>query len=316
MPSASRWTATDIPDLTGRTAVVTGANIGLGFETARLLAAHGATTVLACRTVTTADAAAERIRATSTAPVSTIELDLASLASVRTAAERIRTQHPRLDLLINNAGVGMSPERGTADGFEIHLGTNHLGHFALTGLLLDRLLATPGSRVVTVSSLGHKRGRMHWDDLQLSAPHSLPTAYFQSKLANLLFTYELQRRLANSGPIAVAAHPGNAHTAFTRHLRPWQRAIASPRLHLLNGWLLQSAEIGALAAVRAAVDPALRGGEYVGPPGRLGFTGYPEVVASSARSHDTADQQRLWDVSTELTGVRYEFDAHRLPLPG
>ncbi|GAA3382239.1 oxidoreductase [Cryptosporangium minutisporangium] len=309
MPRTARWTATDIPDLTGLTAVVTGANVGLGFETARLLAARGATTVLACRDVAKADAAADRIRATTTAPTSTVALDLASLASVRSAADTLRARHPRLDLLINNAGVGLSPPKRTADGFEIHLGTNHLGHFALTGLLLDRLLETPGSRVVTVSSLGHKRGRMHFDDLQLTAPHSPFVAYVQSKLANLLFTYELQRRLAAAGAetIALAAHPGNAYTAFTRHMRPWQQAIASPRLRLLNGWLLQPAEIGALAAVRAAVDPAARGGEYYGAPGRQGFTGYPEAVRSSRRSYDEADQRRLWDISTELTGVAYRF---------
>ncbi|GAA0260385.1 oxidoreductase [Cryptosporangium japonicum] len=294
-----RWTAAHIPDLTGRVAVVTGANVGLGFETARLLAEHGAQVVLACRDRAKAESAASRLPG----PVSTVGLDLASLESVRTAAGTLRNGLTRLDFLINNAGVGMSPAPATADGFEIHLGTNHLGHFALTGLLLETLLATPGARVVNVSSLGHRRGHMHWDDLQLTGPHTLPEAYFQSKLANLLFTYELNRRVT-----AVAAHPGNAHTAFTRHLRPWQRVIASPRLRLLNGWLLQPAAIGALAAVRAAVDPALRGGEYVGP---RGFTGYPEVTASSDRSYDEADQRRLWTVSTELTGVDYRLPSAR-----
>ncbi|TQS39917.1 oxidoreductase [Cryptosporangium phraense] len=299
-----RWTATQIPDLTGRIAVVTGANAGLGHETARLLADHGAEVVLACRDEAKAEAAAARLAAHG-ALTSTVALDLASLASVRAAAEILRGRYPRIDLLINNAGVGMSPAGPTADGFEIHLGTNHLGHYALTGLLLEPLLAAPGSRIVTVSSLGHKRGHLHWDDLQLERKHSLPEAYFQSKLANLLFTYELNRRLAGTATIAVAAHPGNAHTEFMRHMRPWQRAIASPRLRALNGWLLQPAEVGALAAVRAGTDPDLRGGEYVGPPGRLGFTGHPEVVRSSDRSYDEDDQRRLWTVSERLTGVRY-----------
>jgi NAD(P)-dependent dehydrogenase (short-subunit alcohol dehydrogenase family) len=296
----SPWTTARIPDLSGRVAVVTGANVGLGFETARQLAAHGGETVLACRDPERAAAAADQMPGR----VSTVELDLASLASIRAAAATIRDRYPRIDLLINNAGLGMAANAKTADGFEIHLGTNHLGHFALTGLLLDRLIRTPGSRIVTVSSLGHKRGQLHFDD-----PHSVegPPAYFQSKLANLLFTYELQRRLAGTDAIAVAAHPGNAHTEFMRHMRPWQRTLASPRLRLLNGWLLQPASIGALATLRAAADPSVRGGEYYGPPGRLGFTGYPERISSSENSYREADQRRLWEISTELTGVEYRF---------
>lgn len=304
-----RWTAAEVPDQRGRTAVITGANTGLGLETAKLLAQHGATVVLACRNLGKAAAAATTISAAAPrARVSTLQLDLASLASVHQAAEQLRTDHPRIDLLINNAG-GIRPRYGlTEDGFELTLATNHLGPFALTGLVLDRLLAVPGSRVVTVSSIGHRRGTINFDDLHFQRGYRYQYAYFQSKLANLLFTYELQRRLAAAGAatIAVAAHPGNARTEFGRELSPLIRVAMSPRLRMLTWWLLQSPQMGALAAVRAAVDPDARGGDYYGPPGRAQFTGYPTLVDSSARSHDADVQHRLWQVSEQLTGVTYE----------
>jgi NAD(P)-dependent dehydrogenase (short-subunit alcohol dehydrogenase family) len=304
-----RWTAADVPDQSGRTAVVTGASGGLGLETAEVLAGRGAAVVLACRDLGKAERAADRIRsAAAGASVLVVHLELGSLASVRTAAEQINAACPSLDLLINNAGVMAIPREVTEDGFERTLATNHLGHFALTGLLLGRMLDTPGSRVVTVSSNGHRMGDgvMHFEDLQLEHGYKPWPAYYQSKLANLLFTYELQRRLteAGAGTIALAAHPGNARTDLWRHSR-LDQALYRPMLRPLTFWFAQSAHMGALATLRAATDPAAVGGEYYGPPGRPQFTGHPVRVESSAQSHDEADAARLWTVSEELTGVSY-----------
>ena len=309
---ATRWTAADVPDQSGRTVVVTGASSGLGLETARVLAARGATVVLACRDTGKAGRAADQIRAQAgRADVRVVRLDLASLASVRETAGEIRATCARLDLLINNAGVMAAPYRRTEDGFELTLATNHLGPFALTGLLLDRLLDTPGSRVVTVSSIGHRMGTgtMHFDDLQSERGYQPWPAYYQSKLANLLFTYELQSRLAAAGAatIALAAHPGNARTELWRHTPQLTRTLYRPGLRTLTFWFAQSAAAGALATLRAAADPAARGGEYYGPPGRLQYTGYPVRVESSARSRDTADARRLWELSERLTGVSYRI---------
>jgi NAD(P)-dependent dehydrogenase (short-subunit alcohol dehydrogenase family) len=309
------WTAEDIPNQRGRIAVITGANTGLGFETARMLAERGATVVLACRDPRKAADAAVRI---GTPGVRTLQLDLASLASVRCAAERLRADFPRIDLLINNAG-GVRPRYGiTEDGFELTFATNHLGPYAFTGLVLDRLLSVPGSRVVTVSSIGHRRGTIDIDDLHSTRRYRYPHAYFQAKLANLMFTYELDRRLTAAGvpTIALAAHPGNARTEFGRDMPIWVRLAMRPQLRMLTWWLLQSPQRGALATLRAAVDPDARGGDYYGPPGRAQFTGYPTRVESSARSHDVAAQRRLWQESERLTGVTYpvgEQAAHTMP---
>jgi NAD(P)-dependent dehydrogenase (short-subunit alcohol dehydrogenase family) len=288
--------------------VITGANTGLGFQTAKLLAEHGATVILACRNAGKADDAAARI--TASAPdstVRTLRLDLASLASIRRAAEQLRADHARLDLLINNAG-GVRPQYVvTEDGFESTFATNHLGPFAFTGLVLDRLLTVPGSRVVTVSSNGHRRGTVNVEDLHFSRGYRYQHAYFQSKLANLMFTYELHRRLASAGvpTIAVAAHPGNARTEFGREMPLPVRVMMRPELRMLTWWLMQSPQKGALASVRAAVDPDVRGGDYYGPPGRVQFTGYPTRVQSTVRSLDTAAQRRLWQESERLTGITY-----------
>lgn len=297
----TKWTAADIPDQTGRTAVVTGANTGLGLETAAALAAHGARVVLAVRNLEKGKQAADRITAaTPGADVQLQELDLGSLASVREAAAQLRSTHDRIDLLINNAGVMYPPKSTTADGFEMQFGTNHLGHFALTGLLLDRLLPVTGSRVVVVSSVGHRiRAAIHFDDLQWERSYSRVGAYGQSKLANLLFTYELQRRLAPHGTtIAAAAHPGVSDTELTRHLPTLIGRLGKP--------FFQPAELGALPTLRAATDPAVQGGQYYGPDGFQEVRGYPKLVASSAQSHDAELQRRLWAVSEELTGVSYD----------
>ncbi|MBO3095030.1 SDR family NAD(P)-dependent oxidoreductase [Cellulomonas dongxiuzhuiae] len=294
-----RWTHEHVPDQSGRVAVVTGATSGLGYETARVLAQRGATVVLAVRDVEKGKQAAARM----TGDVSVQALDLTSLASVRSAAADLRAAHPRLDLLINNAGVMYTPRQTTADGFELQLGTNHLGHFALTGLLLDRLLPTPGSRVVTVASTAHRlRAAIHFDDLQWERSYSRVGAYGQSKLANLMFTYALQRRLAPLGTtVAVAAHPGVSRTELLRSapvaMRLLVDRIAAP--------FLQDAAMGALPTLRAATDPHVEGGQYYGPDGRRQISGHPTLVASSLESHDEAVQERLWTVSEELTGVTF-----------
>jgi NAD(P)-dependent dehydrogenase (short-subunit alcohol dehydrogenase family) len=293
-----KWTERDIPDQTGRVAIVTGANTGLGFETARALAEHRATVVLAVRDVEKGKQAAARM----TGDVTVQELDLTSLESIRAAAADLRAAHAGIDLLINNAGVMQPPKQTTRDGFELQFGTNHLGHFALTGQLLDLLLAAPGSRVVTVSSTAHRiRAAIHFDDLQWEQSYNRIAAYAQSKLANLMFTYELQRRLAAHGTVAVAAHPGTANTDLVRNLPAALRLVAPVIAPLVT----QPAAMGALPTLRAATDPAVLGGQYYGPDGLAEFRGSPQVVASSPQSYDQAIQQRLWAVSEDLTGVKF-----------
>ena len=294
------WTEQNVPDQQGRVAVVTGANTGLGFETARVLSEHGASVVLAVRDVEKGKQAAARM----TGDVSVLALDLTSLDSVRTAVAELRARHQRIDLLINNAGVMYTPKQTTRDGFELQFGTNHLGHFALTGLLLDLLLPSPGSRVVTVSSTGHRiRAAIHFDDLQWERSYSRIGAYGQSKLANLLVTYELQRRLATHGgsTAAVAAHPGVSNTELIRH----SPAIIRPPLTWVAPLVTQKASMGALPSLRAATDPAVLGGQYYGPGGLGELRGYPRLVTSSPQSYDADIQRRLWAVSEELTGVRF-----------
>ena len=301
------WTVTDIPDLHGRVALVTGANSGIGFETAKALAGHGATVVLACRDADKAVTATERIGAqVPGADLRTVRLDLASLGSVRAAAEQIHSSYQGIDLLINNAGLMWPPQGLTEDGFEIQLGTNHLGHFALTGLLLD-LLTAPGSRVVTVSSVGHKRGTVDFDDLQFQRrKYNRSAAYGQSKLANLLFAYELQRRLAAAGSptVSLAAHPGMAATPLMRHVTGPTGLIVSVVLKLSGQ---RSVEEAALPTLRAATDPAATGGQYYGPDGRGESRGLPTLVASNTLSNDAELQRRLWQESEKLTGVTYKF---------
>jgi NAD(P)-dependent dehydrogenase (short-subunit alcohol dehydrogenase family) len=299
-----KWTTADIPDQTGRVAVITGANTGLGYETAAALAAKGAHVVLAVRNLDKGKEAVRRIeRETPTANVALQELDLTSLESVRTASEQLRSDHDRIDLLINNAGVMWTPKSTTKDGFELQFGTNHLGHFALTGLLLDRLLPVSGSRIVTVSSVGHRiLADIHFDDLQWERRYNRVAAYGQSKLANLLFTYELQRRLAaHDTTIAAAAHPGGSNTELGRNLP----AAVMPVFNLVVPLIAQDADMGALPTLRAATDPAVLGGQYYGPDGFGEQRGYPKVVASTKKSHDADLQRRLWAVSEELTGVVY-----------
>ena len=300
------WTETDVPDQTGRVAIITGSNTGLGYDNARALAGRGAKVVMAVRDTAKGEFAADRIRSiTPGADIAVHKLDLGSLASVRQAAAELSTDYPRIDLLINNAGVMYPPKQNTSDGFELQFGTNHLGHFALTGLLLPNLLPVDGSRVVVVASIAHNiRAKIDFDDLQWDKRrYDRVASYGQSKLANLMFTYELQRRLAaaKAKTIAVAAHPGVAATELVRHVP----GASLPGVSWLSGKLLNTSELGALATLRAATDPSVQGGQYWGPDGFRELRGYPVLVTSNKQSHDVATQQRLWQVSEELTGVSY-----------
>ena len=298
------WTLNDIPRQEGRVAVITGGSTGLGFETALALADHGAAVVLAVRDVNKGKQAASRIAAhVPGANVTVQDLDLSSLASVRAAATDLGAAHPRIDLLINNAGVMYTPRQKTADGFDLQFGVNHLGHFALTGLLLKHILPVPDSRVVTVSSYGHRiRADIYFDDLQWDRSYDRVAAYGQAKLANLMFTYELQRRLAEHGStVAVAAHPGNASTELTQNLPALARVASA----VVKPLLAQSAAGGALPTLRAATDPSVLGGQYYGPDRMRETRGNPHLVTSSAASYNLTTQRRLWSVSEELTGVTF-----------
>lgn len=291
----------DVPDQSGRTAIVTGANSGIGWEAARILAEKGARVLLGCRSLQRGAQARARIRALhSKAQVEVIELDLGSLESVRIAADQLLLQ-PRIDLLINNAGIMVPPRELTRDGFESQFGVNHLGHFALTGLLLERLRSTPRSRVVTVSSNAHKGAAIEFDDLHAERSYRRLPRYGMSKLANLLFTYELQRRLtsAEADVTALACHPGASMTDLSRHLPAWLLLALKPALYFMT----HPPPAGAMPTVRAATDPKARGGQYYGPDGFLEFTGSPVLVESTAASHDAAAASRLWGLSMQLTGV-------------
>jgi NAD(P)-dependent dehydrogenase (short-subunit alcohol dehydrogenase family) len=304
---AGRWTAADIPDQTGRLAVVTGANSGLGLATSRELARAGADVVMACRNMEKGEAAAaEVIAAASGGEVRLEQLDLADLGSVAAFADRISAD--RVDLLINNAGLMAPPRRLTADGFESQIGTNHLGHFALTGRLLNRLLAAPEPRVVTVSSQAHRTGKISFSDLQGERHYIRWLAYGQSKLANLMFCFELQRRSAQAGCVlrSMAAHPGYSRTNLQFAAPPWYEQAIMSVTNVLVG---QSAEQGALPSLYAATFPDLPGGSFVGPDGPFESRGYPRVVSAARRAYDERAWGRLWEVSEELTGVRYEFAA-------
>jgi NAD(P)-dependent dehydrogenase (short-subunit alcohol dehydrogenase family) len=294
-----KWTLENMPDQTGRIAIVTGANTGIGFETAAALAAKHAKVVMACRNSQKAEDAMGRIRErTPDAELEFIELDLAGLASVERFAATFRAGHDRLDLLINNAGVMIPPLGHTEDGFELQFGCNHLGHFALTGRLMDLLEATPGARVVNLSSMAHRYGTMDFENLNAEKGYDKMPAYGQSKLANLLFTFELQRRLeaAGSSVAAAAAHPGWTGTDLQRHSGP---------IRFLNFFFAQTPPMGALPTLRAAADPQTESGDYFGPRGLYEMRGYPKKVGTTPKAKNELDARRLWDISEELTGVSF-----------
>jgi NAD(P)-dependent dehydrogenase (short-subunit alcohol dehydrogenase family) len=301
-----KWTAADIPDQSGRLAVVTGANSGLGLVTARELARAGARVIIAVRNTEKGDSAAAAIRrAAPEAEVEVRSLDLADLSTVRAFADGLGSDP--LDLLINNAGVMAPPRRPTVDGFESQIGTNHLGHFALTGLLLANLLGTSAPRVVTLSSGAHRIGRIKFDDLQHEHGYNNWLVYGQSKLANLMFCFELQRRVEEAGAdlLSLAAHPGYAATnlQFAGPAHFYEKAVMS----VTNKVLAQGADMGALPSLYAATAPGLTGAAFIGPNGFLEQRGYPHVVTAAGKAYDETAWRRLWELSEELTGVTYRF---------
>jgi NAD(P)-dependent dehydrogenase (short-subunit alcohol dehydrogenase family) len=299
MSKNHNWTTKDIPDQSGKIVIVTGANSGIGYETARALALHGATVIMACRDLEKGAAAAEEIRREHPqADIDLRQLDLADFGSVQQFAEDFLDEYDRLDILINNGGVMATPYQKTVDGFELQFGTNHLGHFMLTALLFDLLHDTPDSRVVTVTSYAHLFSRINFRDLNSEGFYQKWLAYGQSKLANVLFGYELQRRAARNGknPISIVVHPGYAATNLQH---------TSTLFSFLNPILAQSQEMGALPTLYAATSPDIRGGEYIGPDGFLGQRGYPHLTNSSGPSHDREDARRLWEVSKQLTGIEF-----------
>ena len=306
------FTESDVPDQSGRTAVVTGANSGLGFHTSRVLAARGATVLMACRDEQRGADALARVKDEAPgADAHLVRLDLADLASVRSAAQEIRERAPRLDLLVNNAGVMALPRRETADGFEMQLGTNHLGHYALTGLLLGPLLAAPAARVVSVSSSAHKFGKLRLDDLQSQRSYGRWKAYGQSKLANLLFMTELQRRFAAAQveATALAAHPGFAATnlqAGPAQGVPVVGRLVKAAMDLGNLVLAQSDAHGAWPVLQAATDPEAVGGDYYGPQGPAEARGESGRAGTTSAARDPEAAAALWTASADLTGVRYE----------
>lgn len=309
MPDKKAWTADDMADLSGKTIVVTGGNSGIGYEAALEFARKRADVIIACRDLGKARTAAAQISASSPgARVEVMELDLSNLASVRSFADAFHRGRPALHVLCNNAGVMAIPYRQTVDGFEMQFGTNHLGHFALTGLLLDRLLATDGARVVNVSSGAHRMGKIRFDDLQWHNGYRKWMAYGQSKLANLLFTFELQRRADAAGAklVSVACHPGYAATNLQAAGPRMQGSTMLESLFSLgNSLLAQSAAMGALPTEYAAVAPDVHGGDYIGPDGIGEMWGHPVKVGCSAAARDTAAGARLWEMSEQLTNVHY-----------
>jgi NAD(P)-dependent dehydrogenase (short-subunit alcohol dehydrogenase family) len=301
----TRWTADDIPDLSGRRAIVTGANSGLGFHTALELARHGATVLMTSRSKEKGDEAVRRVRAeVPDGDVEQRQLDLADLASVHEFADR---NDAPIDILVNNAGVMAIPPGRTADGFEMQFGTNHLGHYALTGLLLPALLERPGSRVVSVSSTGHRLGSMNFTDLMHEADYSPWPVYYQSKLANMLFMRELDRRARGTGHslVSVAAHPGLASTNLAATWRQENRLIVGRAISVGIALLGQSAAKGALPQLYAATAPGVVGGDYYGPRGPAEQRGLPTKVSMSSAARDDTAASLLWDESQRLTGVRY-----------
>lgn len=301
--SKQKWDAENIPDQKGMVVIVTGSSSGIGYEAARVLANQHAEVIIAVRNLEKGNAAAAKIREQNPdANVAVMKLDLADLASVRAFADEFKGRYSRLDRLINNAGVMIPPYSKTADGFELQFGTNHLGHFALTGQLLDVLDATPRSRIVNVSSGAHKAGNIDFDDLNWEKrKYSAWRAYCDSKIANLYFTFELVRGLeaAGSSVVVTAAHPGYTATELQRTM---------PLATLINALFAQDMSMGALPTLRAAYDADAKSGDYYGPKGFMEMGGFPVIVQPNKLSQDTDIAKKLWDVSEELTGVKFEFD--------
>ena len=305
---STNWTIDNIPELSGKTILVTGGNSGLGFEAVKAFALKGATVVMACRSLAKGEEAKKQLIALNPkANITVMELDLTDLKSIHSFVNQFKENHSRLDILLNNAGIMMVPYGLTKDGFENQMGTNHLGHFALTAQLLELLKTTPNSRVVNVSSMAHKSGVMDNNNLlyENGKDYSPIKAYGRSKLSNLLFTYELQRFFEKNkiDTIAVAAHPGVSDTNLFNHSAPkWLMNLLRP----LFLFMIQPASMGALPEIRAAVDADVKGGQYYGPDGKKEMKGYPVVVESTEASHNKEDARKLWELSEKLTGVKFK----------
>ena len=304
---SENWTVNNIPDQSGKIIIITGANSGIGYESARELVRKGAEVIVASRDPIKADRAISKIRKEiPEAKLKFIKVDLANLKSIRKFTEVFKANYGRLDILLNNAGIMLIPYGKTHDGFENTVGVNHLGHFTLTGLLMDRLSSTPGARVVNVASNAHYAGEMDFDNLLFENGHEYAPmkAYGRSKLANLLFTYELQRRFQSRDHdvIALAAHPGIAATSLANHLF---FNLISWLIQPVMKMIFQSSAMGALPSLRAAVDPGARGGQYYGPDGKGEKSGYPIIVDSNPASKNEKDARTLWQISEELTGIKY-----------
>lgn len=305
-----KWSINDMPGLRGKLVIVTGGNSGLGFESVKAFAAKGAQVILAARSIKRGKSAKKKmLEDYPNSKINVMKLDLANLESIHYFVKHFKKQYRKLNILLNNAGIMMCPYGKTKDGFELQLGTNYLGHYTLTGLLLDYLIKTPKSRVVNVSSSAHKSGTMDFENLMFEKGKYTPMkSYGRSKLANLLFTYELQRRFKSAGLncVSVAAHPGGANTNLARYLK--KKLIF--RILMLAGeaFLTQSAAMGALPSIRACLDPNVAGGDYYGPSGFNEMKGYPVKVRSNEASHDKEDAKRLWEVSEKLTKIEYNFE--------
>ncbi len=294
------WKFEDIPSQKGKVAIVTGANRGIGFEVVKALARKGAQVIMACRNLDNSEKAKNKILSEyPNVKIDMIYLDLANLSSIREFVTKFQEKYSRLDILCNNAGIFQTPQQKTVDGFELHFGTNHLGHFALTGLLIEMLIKTKNSRIITMSSWGHKFGEIHFDDLNLDKNYSKGNVYAQSKLANLLFAYELQRKLESNGRnvLSIASHPGWTRTKLSKSIL----------IRIFNPFMGMKPENGALSMIYAATAPEAEGGAYYGPNGRLGIKGYPKKVKSNEKSHNLELAKRLWEVSEDLTCIKFSI---------
>lgn len=303
-----KWTIKNIPDLSGKTIIVTGGNSGLGYESVKAFAGKGAHVILACRNQQKgAEAKSSILNDHPDAKIDIMELDLMDLSSVENFATRFKQQYDKLDVLLNNAGIMLTPYFKTKNGFEAQVGTNHLGHFALTGQLLDLIKKTKSARVVNVSSGAHRYGQMDFDNLlfENGNDYTPMKAYGRSKLANLLFAYQLQRLFEshNIDAISVASHPGGSRTNLDRHVsKKFWFKLLKPIFLVMS----QSQQQGALTQIRAAVDPDVKGGQYYGP--HKNMTGHPVIVESNEDSHNLEDAKSLWQASEELTGIRFDFN--------
>lgn len=302
--SNNNWTTENIPDLTGKVIIVTGGNSGLGYEAVKALAQKGAEVIMASRSVEKGETA-KKAMGNVKGKIAVMPLDLQDFASIEKFAQDFKAKYNRLDVLLNNAGIMTTPYFKTKDGLEGQIGTNHFGHFKLTGHLLDVIVKTPESRVVNVSSAAHKQGKMDFENLMFEkGGYSPMKAYGRSKLSNLLFTYELQRFFETSkvGSIAVAAHPGVSRTNLDRYIKgKWWFKLLYP---VFKSFTQDQAQ-GALPEIRSAVDPEVKGGEYYGPDGKREMKGFPVKVESNAASHNVEDAKKLWAISEEITGVKY-----------